>query len=336
MGTDKSSDPEQFQFRDLHPQVSIGTASDRYSGWIGQIYSEGRYTKRITRRTHTVGGKSFSEEVLPVDSLEEYFEHFSVLEIDYTFYRPLLEQDGFPTQNHRVLQRYIEYLKERDHLIIKVPQLIFAQKIRQGKNSTENEAYLNAEIFTKQFYEPAVKLLGPKLTGLIFEQEYQRKKDRTPLQEMAKSLDEFFEKIPKDNRYHIELRTETYLSTPVFEVLEKQGVGLVLSHWTWLPPLSKQFARSGKRFFNSGGACVVRLMTPIGMKYEEAYARAHPFDKLVNGMLQPQMVEDTTQLMVNGVERGVRMNIIVNNRAGGNAPLIARQIAERFLVTQAK
>jgi hypothetical protein len=31
--------PETFHFRNLHPQVFIGTASDRYAGWIGQIYS---------------------------------------------------------------------------------------------------------------------------------------------------------------------------------------------------------------------------------------------------------------------------------------------------------
>jgi uncharacterized protein YecE (DUF72 family) len=32
-------------------------------------------------------GKTFIEEVLPVDSVQEYFEHFPVLEIDFTFYR---------------------------------------------------------------------------------------------------------------------------------------------------------------------------------------------------------------------------------------------------------
>ena len=65
-------------------------ASDRYAGWIGQIYSKERYEKEITRRTHEVGDKSFTEEVLPIGSLTEYFQHFPLLEIGYTFYRPLL------------------------------------------------------------------------------------------------------------------------------------------------------------------------------------------------------------------------------------------------------
>jgi len=325
---------DRFRFRGLHPNVFIGTASDRYAGWIGQIYSKERYGNRITRRTHIVGGQSFVEEVLPVDSVGEYFEHFRVLEIDYTFYRPLQEPDGRPTQNYHLLRKYRQYLGDGDYLILKVPQSICAQKLRRGGKYIENEAYLNAEIFTVQFYEPAVELLGSTLSGLIFEQEYQRSKDRTPVQEMAESLDAFFEAIPKDSRYHIELRTESYLSRPVFEVLGRHGVGQVLSHWTWLPRLSKQFTRSGRKFFNSGGECIVRLMTPIGLRYEEAYAKAHPFDRLVEGMLQAEMVEETSELLWIGVNQGVRMNVLINNRAGGNAPMIAQQVAQRFLKNQ--
>lgn len=129
---EKPFDLEKFRFRGLHPRVFIGTTTDRYAGWIGQIYSKERYQARISRRTHTVGGKSFVEEVLPIDSVGEYFEHFPVLEIDFTFYRPLLEKDGRPTQNYHVLREYRKYLGEEDQLVLKVPQLIFAQKLRRG------------------------------------------------------------------------------------------------------------------------------------------------------------------------------------------------------------
>ena len=93
-------------FRDLDSNILIGMASDRYAGWIGQIYSEGRYEKGITRRSHKVGNKAFNEETLPVESVAEYFEHFPLLEIDYTFYRLLLEKDGKPTQNFHVLKSF--------------------------------------------------------------------------------------------------------------------------------------------------------------------------------------------------------------------------------------
>jgi hypothetical protein len=82
----EKSDLKRYRFRELHPNISIGMASDRYAGWIGQVYSGERYEKEIKRRTHKIGDKSFTEEVLPVESVEEYFEHFPVLEIDFTFY----------------------------------------------------------------------------------------------------------------------------------------------------------------------------------------------------------------------------------------------------------
>jgi uncharacterized protein YecE (DUF72 family) len=82
---------KSFLFCGPHQNIFFGTASDRYSGCIGQIYSDGRYEKGITRRSHKVVDKTFNEETLPVESIAEYFEHFPLLEIDYTFYRLLLE-----------------------------------------------------------------------------------------------------------------------------------------------------------------------------------------------------------------------------------------------------
>ena len=336
MPNEGKSNLKRYRFRELHPDISIGMASDRYAGWIGQVYSEGRYEKEIKHRTHRIGEKSFTEEVLPVESVEEYFEHFPILEIDYTFYRPLLDKNGKPTPNYFTLKEYQQYLKKDDQLILKVPQLICARRIRQGGKFIQNEAYLNPEIFTNQFYKPAVEILGPHLAGFIFEQEYQPKKERVEADEIAKSLDTFFKAIPKDKRYHIELRTEAYLSGGVFTILEKHGVGLVYSHWTWLPPLSKQLSKTKGRVFNSGGDSIIRLMTPLRMSYEDSYARAFPFDKMVDGMMNPEMIDDAIQIIMEGVRRRNRMNLIINNRAGGNAPMIARLLAKQFLEMYSK
>ena len=54
-------------------------------------------------------------------------------------------------------------------------------------------------------------------------------------------------------RSGVELRTELYLRESVFAVLERHGVGQVLCHWTWLPPLRKQLTKARGRFFNAGG-----------------------------------------------------------------------------------
>lgn len=320
----------QFQFRDLGPNILLGTARDRYAGWIGQIYTKERYEGRISRRIKKIGGKSFVEKTLPVESVEEYYEHFPVLEIDYTFYSPLLTEDGKPTQTFYTLKKYRQYMRQNDRVVLKVPRAISAQKIYLGGKYVENKTYLNTEFFRKRFYEPAIEILGSILSGMIFEQEYQRKQDRVPVKIMAEDLNRFFEAIPEDSRYHIELRTEAYLSYPVFKALEKNGVGQVLSHWTWLPPLRKQLTKAGNRIFNSGRQRIIRLMTPIGMRYAAAYAKAHPFDKLVEGMLQSEMVSEVADFMRDAAENGIETNILINNRAGGNSPIIAQKVAEEF------
>jgi uncharacterized protein YecE (DUF72 family) len=333
---DRVIDPDNFLFRTLHNRVKIGTASDRYSGWLGQVYTPDKYAGRIVKRTNIVGGKSFHEEVLPVDSLTEYFQHFDILEVDYTFYSLLLEPDKdvpnkcTPTKNYNVLTKYHEYLTSKDGIILKVPQVLCAKRLHCSGKYVENESYLDAEIFTKQFYEPAVKILGSNLIGFIFEQEYHRKQDMIKIEDLASELKTFFSSIPKDKRYHLELRTEAYLKDPVLDVMRDHDVGQVLSHWTWLPRLLKQFAKAGNKFTNREG-CILRLMTPRDMRYEEAYIKAFPFDKLVDGMMQEDMIVEAVALIRTAIGSAQNINVIINNRAGGNAPLIAREIVKYFM-----
>ena len=66
------------------------------------------------------------------------------------------------------------------------------------------------------------------------------------------------------------------------------------------------------------------------MSYEESYAKAFPFDKMVSGMLDPEMIEDSIKIVNEVIKDKVRVNLIINNRAGGNAPLIAQKIADRL------
>lgn len=326
-----SANISNFNFLSIHPNLFIGTSSDRYAGWLGQIYTPEKYQGWITRRTKNLEKNSFIEEVLPIDSVKEYFEHFPVLEIDFSFYRLLLNEQGRPTNNYELLKKYKQYLKPEDRIILKVPQVIMAQKLRQGKSFIQNANCLNPDIFTRQFYEPAIEILGDSLRGFIFEQEYQRKQDRLPVEQLAGELDEFFQLIPTDRRYHLEIRTPYYLEEPIFEVLAKYGVGQIFSQWTWLPSLKKQSEKSGGKIFNAGKQVVIRLLTPIGMRYDETYAKAYPFDKLVDDLFKPVMVDEAVNLVRDILAQDAVVYLIINNRAGGNAPMIAEKVAERFL-----
>ena len=324
--------PEQISdfyfFRHIHPNVRLGTASDRYAGWIGQIYTEGKY--EISTRSHKIGNKSFKEELLPIESVAEYFEHFSVLEIDFTFYRPLLNNKLEPTSNYNILQSYNKYLRERDYITLKVPQVIFARNLWQSGKQVENKNYLNAEMFINQFYDPAIAILGENIAGFVFEQGYHRKAERIPPKQYVEDLDNFFEALPKDKRYHIETRTDYYHTHQYFDMLYNRGIGHVLSHWTWLPPLWKQFTKARKSFYNFGKQSIIRLLTPLRMNYNESFIKTFPFNKAVNDIMNPEMVNETVEIIKAGIKNGVTTNVILNNRVNGNAPTLAREISQHF------
>ena len=50
-------------------------------------------------------------------------------------------------------------------------------------------------------------------------------------------------------------------------------------------------------------------------------------------MMNRQIVEETVDLIRTALNAGMRANMIINNRAVSNAPLIAQMISEGFLNT---
>ena len=47
-------------------------------------------------------------------------------------------------------------------------------------------------------------------------------------------------------------------------------------------------------------------------------------------MLAPEMIEDTAKIINEAMKDKAQVNLIINNRAGGNAPLIAQKMADRL------
>lgn len=67
------------------------------------------------------------------------------------------------------------------------------------------------------------------------------------------------------------------------------------------------------------------------MRYDETYAKAYPFDKLVDDLFKPVMVEEAVKLVREFLAQDAVVYLIINNRVGGNAPMIGERVAERIL-----
>jgi hypothetical protein len=51
---------------------------------------------------------------------------------------------------------------------------------------------------------------------------------------------------------------------------------------------------------------------------------------MVPGMLDSEMIEDTAKIVNEAITDRLQVNLIINSRVGGNAPLIAGKIADRL------
>jgi Protein of unknown function DUF72 len=329
---------DRFDFRAVHPLVFFATASDRYAGWIGQIYGP-HWESTVKSRKRTLGGKKFEERTVPVASVGEYFDHFGALELDFTFYRTLLDSESRPTSNYFVLQNYADSAPDSARFYLKAPQQISARMLRRGRKGTvayePNPEYLDSTLFMDRFLIPGLKLLGKRFAGVIFEQEYQRKSESPPPEQHLDQLNTFFLDVVDEPGIHLEIRSPHLLTPEYFDWLGSRGLGQVFSHWTWLPSLSRQFDLGSRRLTSSNGDVLIRLLTPLRMPYARAYEHAHPFDRSVPLLCQtPQaqaMVADTAEIALESLKQDRAVTIISNNRAWGNAPSLAQKVAGSVL-----
>lgn len=332
---------ERFDMRSIHPAARLGTASDRYAGWIGQIYPE-HYRESLTSSKKRLKGETFVDEKVPVESIADYFEHFDCLEIDFTFYSNLRGEDGRYLWPFQQLQRYAEWSPEGARFVLKAPQAFFARTLRRGRGRDlsyePNPTFLNREGYVAGFLEPAVEALGDKLLGIAFQQEYQRVADAPSSSENVAELDRFFGAIPSNVQSHIELRSPHLLTPEYFAWLRSRGIGYVFSHWTYLPRLKRQWEMSEGVFSAADRNLVVRLLTPLNMPYADAFVMAHPFNapvpEIANLHQTRDMIDDTAALIYRAADDDVIANVFTNNRAYGNAPSLAQAVAYRVLAEE--
>lgn len=337
---DRRAAAARYDVRRIHPLLRYATASDRYAAWIGQVYPRERWAGEVQTRRKRVGRETFEERLLPIASAEDYFEHFGSLELDFPYYRPLLDAQGKPSPGLFTLEHYAEHAPPSARFLLKAPQAFAARRLRRtgpdGRATwVDNPTYLDARAFTRQFAEPAARKLGVKLGGIIFEQEYARVRESPSPEAFVAELDRFFADVPEGLPYHLEIRSAHLLTPAYFELLERRGLGFVFSHWTWLPSIREQWRLAGERFSSSTGQAILRLLNPREMSYDEAFAHAYPFERAAPALAETpqarQMIDEATALAYKAVEAGVTLHTVCNNRAWGNSPDLARTLADRFL-----
>jgi uncharacterized protein YecE (DUF72 family) len=202
------------------------------------------------------------------------------------------------------------------------------QHARYGKRKgQDNPNFLNAETFKTEVLSVYEKVFRDHCGPFVFEFMEMFPPVIPSLTFFLEKIDKFFSELPKDFAYAVEIRNKNFLKPEYFETLRRHRVSHVFNHWTKMPRLSLQIAAAGAKPFTADFA-VARLLTPLGVKYEEAVKMNAPYDKIKKRL--PEMRADVERLIDLALEFNLPLYLLVNNRTEGCAPLTISEVDQQI------
>lgn len=310
MGTNYSlfEEPSTFnrealatRLRDLAARdICIGGSSWKYEGWLGQIYSQSRYS--------TCG--RFSKRLFEDNCLAEYAETFPTVCGDFAFYQ-------FPTEDF--WKRLFNKVPDKFQFGFKVPEQItcrvFPKHQRYGATAGhDNPAFLDAGLLMDSFLRP-LEPYRSKTGVLIFEFGTFSQRAMTGVDEFVERIDAFLGALPGGFRYAVEIRNPEFLTPPYFACLARHQVAHVYNAWTKMPELPVHIAIPQSRTANF---MVCRALLKRGRAYEEAVKKFTPYST-VQEVNEPARKGLRELIHIAREERRITF-IFVNNRLEGNSP----------------
>ena len=281
--------------RAIPPNVRFGTSSWNYPGWKGLVYS----------RDYPASGAS-------AEMLGEYarFPLFATVGIDASFYGPLTEKQ---------LRSYATALPPGFPCVSKVWERVtvhtFASPREKARGGERNPDFLNAELFLREVWEPLATHFAGHLGPLVFEFQTIARQEKLSPQGFADRLDAFFDRLPPEGRYAVEVRNPEFLTPAYFAVLRGHDVAHVFSSWTRMPSLGMQLDLAGSV---TAGFLVARALLRPGRSYEEAVDAFAPYDRIREP--NPELRADLARLVRTAERLRIPAYLLVNNRAEGSAP----------------
>ena len=279
---------------DYKKYIHFGTSSWAYEGWKGIVYF-----------------KDYAENRFKKYCLAEYAadDRFSTVGMDLFFYQP-------PSEH--LLSFYASQLPAGFKACSKVWETLtitrFANQARYGNlKGHSNPNFLNARLFTDQILKAYEKVFQEHTGPFIFEFQYVLKAELS-LAEFISKLNRFFSDVSKNFQYSVEIRNKNFLQPEYFDVLTKHRVAHVYNHWSYMPSIAEQLSNSDP----TSDFIVSRILTPLGMSYQDTVAKFSPFNKIIEPQLQ--MRQDVVKLARLAIERKIPAYLLINNRIEGCAP----------------
>lgn len=285
----------------LPSNIRFGTSSWKYEGWRGAVYRKDYRSKRAFEQ----------------DSLQEYasFDWSRTVGVDSTYYRPASSAQ---------LEKMASQVQSDFRWVSKVWDRISVHRYGRAKRygeraGKENPDFLNPDIFIDSVLPPYRTPQVRQHTGpFVFQFSPFYGPGPATCEAFLDKLERFLGALPTDFRYAVEIRTRELLTPRYFHILNDHGAVHCFNHWSTMPPLVEQMRSAAAGGGIQADWYIARLLTPLGLGYQEAVDRFKPYERLQQR--QPQMRRDVLRLARRAVQRGAEAWVLVNNRIEGHSP----------------
>ncbi|MGA8220557.1 MAG: DUF72 domain-containing protein [Candidatus Acidiferrales bacterium] len=159
-------------------------------------------------------GSFYPEGMKPADYLTYYATKFDTVEVDSTFYR---------TPSVSTVRGWYDKTPKDFIFAAKVPQIITHEKVLKDCE-TEFKTFLTT-----------MDNLGAKLGPLLLQFGYFNKKAFIGVNDFLPRLVPFIQKLPKGQRFAVEIRNKNWLVPQFVEALRDRNVALALIDQSWMP-----------------------------------------------------------------------------------------------------
>ncbi|HEY3855643.1 MAG TPA: DUF72 domain-containing protein [Verrucomicrobiae bacterium] len=318
--------------------VFVGTSSWKYEGWMNQLYTPALYKKnaKVSKNSADEGWfpqlqiesqpkktAKIDKDEFERDCLNEYAEVFKTVSVDATYYK-------FPSQSS--LEALAAQVPTDFQFGFKVTGEVTIKSFSRGKHhgsraGDSNASFLDADLFRRGFLQPCESIRNH--VGIImfeFSRFYSNNFKHSG--DFVEVLDSFFNSIPNNWPYGIELRNKDWLTPEYFACLARHGVAHVFNNWTHMPPVSEQMALANSRTNNA--LVAARFLLKPGRNYEDAVKSFRPYARTQE--VNAEARQAGTKLISEGLQTPNnplrKTYIYVNNRLEGNALLTIMAMME--------
>lgn len=275
--------------------IRIGTCSWKYPSWESLVYSSSD----------------------PPDYLAEYAQRYDMVEIDQWFWSLGKNSAGLPRPD--TVAEYAAAVPNEFRFTIKCPNALTRPfHDRDAQNQYHKNPYFLDPRFMKSFIE-SIEPLGAKIGLLMFQFGYLNRQMFSDQKQFTDALERFFDRIPKDIPYGIELRNPKWLNGDWFSWLGHHALAPVLIQGYWMEDVSRTIERYESLI---GDTVSIRLHGEDREGIEESTGGV--WNRLVNR--RDRELAQAAQSITSLAQGGRLVYVQVNNHYEGSAPLTIERL----------